>query len=126
MNNSAPETGASKSTPTATAVATGTGDAAAVAVAPAIGAMAAASTNSAPIGKPNTGNARKPTADPLPLPDLLSIFQSAARALQEAGLPVSAVNLPVPANHPPRVALILQGIIYDDRGFHIDQLRNPI
>ena len=33
--------------------------------------------------------------------------------LQEAGLPVSAVNLPVQAGQPPRVAMILANVVYE-------------
>ena len=94
MSNSTAESGASRSTPTATAGATGTGDDAANAAVKPIGSSEGNSMDSAKSGKSNTGKGRK-AAEPLPVSDLLNILQGILRDLQEAGLPVSAVQLPV-------------------------------
>ena len=118
MSDSIMESGVSRSTPTATAAATGTGDGAANAVGSATGNTAADSTASATSAKRNTGNARK-TTEPLPASDALSVFQEAARMLQLAGLPVSAVQLPVSDGRPPRVAVLIDGVLYDTGKFTI-------
>ena len=104
--------GASKSTPTATAADTGiTGDAAGAGE-KTTGNLGEGLTNSAKSGKSNTGKGRK-AADPLPVSDLLNILQGILRDLQEAGLPVSAVNLPVSDGRPPRVAVLMDGVVFD-------------
>ena len=112
MNDSTPENGELRFTPTATAGATGTGGGAANEAVKTTGPTAAGSTASAPTAKRNTGKGRR-TSEPLPVSDALSVFQESARMLQEAGLPVSAVNLPVQAGQPPRVAMILANVVYE-------------
>lgn len=121
MNDSTAESGGSRSTPIATAGAIGTGDDGANVAGPATGNMAADSTASAPTAKRNTGNARK-TSEPLPVLDALSVFQEAARQLQIAGLPVSAVQLPVPDGAPPRVAMILVNCRYENGSFSLTEM----
>ena len=49
----------------------------------------------------------------MPVSDLLNILQGILRDLQEAGLPVSAVNLPVSDGRPPRVAVLMDGVVFD-------------
>ena len=49
----------------------------------------------------------------MPVSDLLNILQGILRDLQEAGLPVSAVNLPVSDGRPPRVAILMDGVVFD-------------
>lgn len=108
--------GASKSTPTATAADTGiTGDAASAGE-KTTGNLGEGLTNSAKSGKSNTGKGRK-AADPLPVSDLLNILQGILRDLQEAGLPVSAVNLPVSDGRPLRVAVLMDHVIFDTGKF---------
>ena len=80
--------------------------------------MAADSTTSTKSGKRNTGSGRK-TSSPLPVSDLLNILQGILRDLQEAGLPVSAVQLPVSEDAPPRVAVLLEGVLFDTGKFTI-------
>ena len=116
MNDSMIVNGESRSTPTATAAATGiTGDAASAGV-KTTGDMAASSMTSTPTAKRNTGKGRK-AADPLPVSDLLNILQGIMKNLQEAGLPVSAVQLPVSDGRPPRVAILLDHVIFDTGKF---------
>lgn len=67
-------------------------------------------------GKSNTGKGRK-AAEPLPVSDLLNILQGILRDLQEAGLPVSAVNLPVSDGRPLRVAVLMDHVIFDTGKF---------
>ena len=111
MNDSTLVNGASKSTQTETASDTGiTGDAASEA-AKTIGSSAAGSTNSAKSAKSDTGKGRK-AASPLPVSDLLNILQGILRDLQEAGLPVSAMQLPVSEGRPPRVAILMDHVIF--------------
>lgn len=68
--------------------------------------------NSAQSAKSNTGKGRKAKADPLPVSDLLNIMQGILRDLQDAGLPVSAVQLPVSDGRPPRVAILMDGVTF--------------
>ena len=68
--------------------------------------------NSAKSVKSDTGKGRK-AADPLPVSDLLNILQGILRDLQEAGLPVSAVQLPVSDGRPLRVAVLMDHVIFD-------------
>ena len=72
--------------------------------------------DSAKSGKSNTGKGRK-AAEPLPVSDLLNILQGILRDLQEAGLPVSAVNLPVSDGRPLRVAVLMDHVIFDTGKF---------
>lgn len=60
-----------------------------------------------------TGKGQKRKGSTLPVPDLLNVLQGTMGDLQAASLPVSAVQLPVPDGRPPRVALILEGVIFD-------------
>ena len=116
MNDSTIASGAWKSTPTATAADTGiTGDAASAGE-KTTGNLGEGLTNSAKSGKSNTGKGRK-VADPLPVSDLLNILQGILRDLQEAGLPVSAVNLPVSEGRAPRVAVLMDSVIFDTGKF---------
>ena len=118
MSDSTLASGELRSTPTATATATGTTDDAASGAARTIGSMAADSTTSTKSGKRNTGSGRK-TSSPLPVSDLLNILQGILRDLQEAGLPVSAVQLPVSEDAPPRVAVLLEGVLFDTGKFTV-------
>ena len=97
---------------TATAADTGTSDDAANAAVKPIGSSEGNSMDSAKSGKSNTGKGRK-AADPLPVSDLLNILQGILRDLQETGLPVSAVQLPVSDGRPPRVAVLMDHVIFD-------------
>jgi hypothetical protein len=72
--------------------------------------------NSAKSDKSNTGKGRK-AAEPLPVSDLLNILQGILRDLQEAGLPVSAVQLPVSDGRPLRVAVLMDHVIFDTGKF---------
>ena len=72
--------------------------------------------DSAKSGKSNTGKGRK-AAEPLPVSDLLNILQGILRDLQEAGLPVSAVQLPVSDGRPLRVAVLMDHVIFDTGKF---------
>lgn len=112
MNDSTIASGAWKSTPTATAADTGTTGDAASAAAKQTGSLEGSLTNSTQSDKPSTGKGRK-AANPLPVSDLLNILQGILRDLQEAGLPVSAVNLPVSDGRPPRVAVLMDGVVFD-------------
>ena len=112
MNDSTIASGAWKSTPTATAADTGTTGDAASAAAKQTGSLEGSLTNSTQSDKPSTGKGRK-AANPLPVSDLLNILQGILRDLQEAGLPVSAVNLPVSDGRPPRVAILMDGVVFD-------------
>jgi hypothetical protein len=97
----------------ATAADTGiTGDAAS-AVEKTTGSLEVNSMDSAKNGKSDTGKGRKAKADPLPVSDLLNILQGILRDLQEAGLPVSATQLPVSDGRPPRVAILMDHVIFD-------------
>lgn len=111
MNDSTQENGASRSTPTATAADTGTTDDAANEAGKRTGDTAASSKTLPKDTAPSTKRKRKD--DPLPLVDLLSILQETIHNLQRAGLQLSAVNLPVPTGQLPRVALILEGVVFD-------------
>ncbi len=123
MNDLTLANGESRSTPTATASVTGiTGDGESAA-AKITGSSAAGLKPSVPSGKTNTGKGRK--ADPLPVSDLLNILQGILRDLQEAGLPVSAVQLPVSDGAPPRVAVLLEGVLYDTGKFTIASIEAP-
>ena len=124
MNDSTAESGELRSTPIATAGAIGTGDGEASAAEKETGNMAADSTALATSASRNTGNARK-SSEPLPVSDALSVFQEAARMLQEAGLPVWAVQLPVSESRPPRVAVMLDGVLYDTGKFTIASIEAP-
>lgn len=104
--------GESRSTLTATAADTGTTDDAASAAARTTGDMVDDSTPSTKSGKRSTGNGRK-AAEPLPVSDLLNILQGILRDLQETGLPVSAVQLPVSEGRPARVAILMDHVIFD-------------
>ena len=104
--------GESRSIPTATAADTGTTGDAASAAAKQTGSLEGSLTNSTQSDKPSTGKGRK-AANPLPVSDLLNILQGILRDLQEAGLPVSAVNLPVSDGRPPRVAILMDGVVFD-------------
>ena len=112
MNDSTIASGAWKSTPTATAADTGTTGDAASAAAKQTGSLEGSLTNSTQSDRPSTGKGRK-AANPLPVSDLLNILQGILRDLQEAGLPVSAVNLPVSDGRPPRVAVLMDGVVFD-------------
>jgi hypothetical protein len=108
--------GESRSILTATAADTGiTGDAANVAEKK-TGSLEGDSMDSAKSAKSNTGKGRK-AADPLPVSDLLNILQGILRDLQETGLPVSAVQLPVSDGRPPRVAVLMDRVIFDTGKF---------
>lgn len=111
MNDLTLANGESRSTPTAMAAATGITDGAASEAGKTTGSLGEPSTPSVQIAKKNTGKGRK--ADPLPVSDLLNILQGILRDLQEAGLPVSAVNLPVSPGASPRVAVLLEGVRFD-------------
>lgn len=115
MNDLTLASGASRSTPTATESATGITDDGASAAEKPTGDLAADLKPSAPNAKKNTGKGRK--ADPLPVSDLLNILQGILRDLQGAGLPVSAVQLPVSEGRPARVAVLLEGVTYDTGKF---------
>ena len=108
--------GESRSIPTATAADIGITDDAASATERKTGSLEEDSMNSAKSGKSNTGKGRK-AADPLPVSDLLNILQGILRDLQEAGLPVSAVNLPVSDGRPLRVAVLMDHVIFDTGKF---------
>ena len=115
MNDLTLASGVSKSTPTATASDTGITDDGASAAGKTTGDSAGDLKPSAPSAKKNTGKGRK--ADPLPVSDLLNILQGILRDLQETGLPVSAVQLPVSEGRPARVAVLLEGVTYDTGKF---------
>lgn len=106
--------GALRSIPTATAADTGTGDAGASGAEKTTGDTAVDSTASAPSAKSDTGKGRKRQSEPLPVSDALAVFQEAARMLQESGLPVQPVQLPVSDGAPPRVAVILANCRYEN------------
>ena len=101
---------------TATAADTGTSDDAANAAVKPIGSSEGNSMDSAKSAKSNTGKGRK-AAEPLPVSDLLNILQGILRDLQEAGLPVSAVQLPVSDGRPLRVAVLMDHVIFDTGKF---------
>ena len=112
MNASTLANGESRYILTATAADTGiTGDAASAAEKK-TGSSEGDSMNSAKSVKSDTGKGRK-AADPLPVSDLLNILQGILRDLQEAGLPVSAVQLPVSDGRPLRVAVLMDHVIFD-------------
>ena len=108
--------GESRSIPTATAADIGITDDAASAAERKTGSLEEDSMNSAKSAKSNTGKGRK-AAEPLPVSDLLNILQGILRDLQEAGLPVSAVQLPVSDGRPPRVAVLMDHVIFDTGKF---------
>jgi hypothetical protein len=120
MNESMQATGELRSTPTATAADTGTTDGAGNEAGKITGSMAASSKTLPKDTVPSTK--RKRNADPLPLVDLLSILQDTMHNLQAAGLQLSAVNLPVPAGQPPRVALILEGVVFDTGNLSLSEV----
>lgn len=115
MNDSMIVNGESKSTPTATASVTGITADAASAGEKTTGGSAADLKPSAQSAKKNTGKGRK--SDPLPVSDLLNILQGVLRDLQEAGLPVSATQLPVSEGRPARVAVLMDNVIFDTGKF---------
>ncbi len=112
MSNSMKASGASRSIPTATAAATGITDDAASGAEKKTGVSEADSRNLTKSDKGNTGKGRRGKAEPLPVSDLLNILQGILRDLQEAGLPVSAVQLPVSEGRPQRVAILMDGVIF--------------
>lgn len=125
MNDSTLANGASRSILTATVADTGiTGGAASVAEKK-IGSLEVNSMNSAQSAKSNTGKGRKAKADPLPVSDLLNIMQGILRDLQDAGLPVSAVQLPVSDGRPPRVAILMDGVTFDAGKFAPPDILTP-
>lgn len=113
MNEWIPPSGELRSIPTETGGDTGTGGGAAGAAERETGAMAAGLKSSAGSGRSDTGKGRKKTSDPLPVSDAMSIFQEAIRMLQESGVLVQAVNLPVSPGARPRVAILVEGAMYD-------------
>ena len=53
-------------------------------------------------------------SEPLPQAEALKALQKALHDLQAAGVWTAAVNLPVPPGQQPRVALLLDGVWFQD------------